>query len=75
MEKIKTIPASKRPDDYFVSTCPVCGKQQRSRRTFGGQVNKTEYNCEDAKIDWSVTPHAIRGCNGLVKFTINPKYQ
>lgn len=74
MEKIKTITANKRPDDYFISICPQCGNT-KTTRVFGGQVNKTTYHCLKAEFDYSVTPYKVNGCNGIFKWIINPKYQ
>jgi len=74
MEKIKVLPANKRPNDYFISTCPECGNTHTTR-VFGGQVNKTTYHCLKAQCDYSVTPYKVNGCNGLTKWIVNPKYQ
>ncbi len=69
--KRKLIPLKNRPSDYFMSTCPKCGKVRYNIRLNSGcGIGKTEYLCGDGyNKDMS-----IRGCDGLYVHIINPKY-
>ena len=74
MTKVKMLPAGKRPNDYLMATCPLCGNEM-TQRIISGQINKTEYNCSNGYTDYSVRPSVRVGCQGLVTYNINPKYQ